>query len=104
MNKKCTACRKNKKFDEFYIQPGGKLGLSAECKVCRRIRSRQYSKEHAEEIKIKLNTPEKKKARLEYYRNWRQSNPAYYKNYYAENLKVGTRLKKIIPTKAKQDE
>ena len=42
VTKKCSKCRREKDFSEFYKMKVGTHGLDGYCKVCRKDKNREY--------------------------------------------------------------
>lgn len=76
--KKCNKCTVYKCVSEFYKQKNGHMGLTGECKECRRERSRVYGAENKEKKNAVARS--KKVDRREYNAQFRKDNPTYFQD------------------------
>lgn len=72
-SKRCTQCGQVKPISEFYVE--GRKYLQSRCKVCARIKSRQYYKENRDRIRLRgiKRRLQIKLAALTYYSNGKLS-------------------------------
>jgi len=70
--KMCSVCRIEKPFNEYHKDRTKKYGISYECKSCKKIRDKEYSKKYREEINEKS-----KKYREEHRKELNEKNKKY---------------------------
>jgi len=75
-SKNCTKCGDYKSIDEFYKQKNGLLGVTGECKECRRERARNYGAENKQRKNAVARS--RKVDRSEYNAKFRKNNPDYF--------------------------
>lgn len=76
--KKCSKCKRDKSLEEFYNNKSAKDGKESWCKPCIKI---------FDHLKIKNESSERRKQRLERHKKWREDNKEYRKSYrYQHNL------------------
>lgn len=71
--KVCTKCRRRKAKSEYGVQPDGKDGLNAQCRVCVRLRYYRWCRANPELLRAKdarayVRTKKKRKANPERHR------------------------------------
>lgn len=81
MKKACTKCKIIKGVDDFYAQPTGMLGRTAECKTCRLSRCKKYDDAHREEKARKFRQRYDPEVQREKNARFREENPNYMKVY-----------------------
>lgn len=80
-SKTCKKCLETKLLIYFYKQNKGLLGRTAECKECRKYRTRIWTSNNKEK---KLESCRKwcmvnSEKRKEYNQKWRETNPEYFR-------------------------
>jgi len=65
MLKTCTKCNEEKPLTEYWKQPGGKWGLTPNCKMCINARNKEFY----------LNNPDKRIAKLARKKAYEKENP-----------------------------
>jgi hypothetical protein len=66
--KECSKCGEIKSYSEFVKDPYKSLGITSNCKVCRRKAGKRYRQENPEKVKASRRPPE-------HWRQWRKDNP-----------------------------
>ena len=87
MTKKCNKCLKEKPINEFNNHKGGKYGVMANCKLCRKLYTKKYretnkEKEFLRHKKYRLENANKEKQRASiFYQKNKSKINEYRKNY-----------------------
>ncbi len=88
IDKTCKKCHQTKSISYFYKQKKGLLGRTAECKECRRKRSKIYADQNKERKSAVSKLRYKFTDRRAYNAKWRKENPDYFKEYYKQNTEI----------------
>lgn len=85
IKKTCSKCQEDLLLKHFYKQPNGKHGCTAECKSCRLVRQKKWSRENPEKLQLSRRKGyDSAKAAIKN-RKWREENPDYMIEYRAKN-------------------
>lgn len=76
----CSMCKEEKEPEGFYKQVKGLMGLTAECKDCRKKRTFGWKCDNREHVK-KYSKETYAKHKKEANRKYREANPDYMKKY-----------------------
>lgn len=81
IEKTCCTCKETKNILEFGKDKNSKDGLKKRCKLCRKKECHDYyHKKGGKEKILESMTPEKKKAKAEYVKKWRETSETYKQN------------------------
>lgn len=87
MNKICGKCNLDKPLEEFAKKKSGRLGVSWECKVCKREAGSKYYQDNKEQVSAyRVTTNEKERQK-----KWRQANQ-HVKNYHTAAYRAQEKL------------
>ena len=66
--KQCPGCGEIKSFEDFVSDPRKKWGITADCKQCRRKKSKSWAKKNPDKVRALRMSPQEM-------REWRKNNP-----------------------------
>jgi 5-methylcytosine-specific restriction endonuclease McrA len=87
--KACSKCKQVKPTSEFGKHKGSRLGLYAQCQLCRRLARAEYRQRNADSIKLQQqdNYTRNKEKRKAYVSAWQKANPDKFKQYRSTSKK-----------------
>lgn len=88
VKKNCSKCKECKSISCFYKQKNGLYERTAECKECRKNRSRTWGQINKEQKNSRAKISRKLIDRREEQKIWREKNPFYFKEYYKQNREI----------------
>ncbi len=82
----CNKCKKEKPLTDFYKDRSNASGYSYRCKECKRIQQNKYHENNREAKRDYMEKYRKENPHIQ--KLWKQKNPDYMKNHYAENKEI----------------